>query len=238
MGYYQYFPSLIMIVDYNESCKYLHEAMNTEFNSLNNYQLKELDSLYYNNHNNRYCRYDECPYDYDIKYRCCAPFFDTIESDIRNIYNFKYWEENSSKMISHITWYEINKNTNKLESKQWGTDYHDINDIYNWLDSFNCMNRVYQDDNFLRLYHIDMNQHDYSGGIVLFIEKNTNNIKVHSISEDDGYIFPNYYMYVDFEERGITRYECYVLCQMLNDINVSGINIQEVIQKLFNKINE
>lgn len=228
-----------MIVNYNESCKYLHEAMNNNFSSLNNYQLKELDELYMSPNNyNRYCQYDEEPHIYDIKYRCRAPFFDTIESDIRKIFNFKYWEENSSKMTSPITWYEIIKNTNKIEPKWYDPDYHDINDIHNWLDSFDCMNRAYQDDNFLRLYHIDMNQHDYSGGIVLFIEKNTNNIKIHSISEDDGYIFPNYYMYVDFGKRGITRYECYVLCQMLNDINVSGINTQEVIQKLFNKINE
>ena len=66
-----------------------------------------------------------------------------------------------------------------------------------------------------------------------FIEKETNNIFIFGIGEDDGWMFPETYCYHDYEISGINTFEFWRLCSMVNDINVLGIDNQAVIEKLY-----
>lgn len=66
-----------------------------------------------------------------------------------------------------------------------------------------------------------------------FIEKETNNIFIFGIGEDDGWMFPETYCYHDYEISGINTFELWRLCSMVNDINVLGIDNQAVIEKLY-----
>ena len=91
------------------------------------------------------------------------------------------------------------------------------------------------DDNSIRLYHLCYDSHTQTiGGICLFINRQTNNIKIFGIGEDDGHMFPELNSFINYEVKGINQYELFALCSMVNDINATGLNNQIIIDKLYN----
>ena len=149
---------------------------------------------------------------------CYWPYNETIEADLKKkVKGFKgspYW---------------YNKYTEVTFEKS--DDFGYLGELMN---QFGYYEQAYQDDYSVRLYHFAYHDHCQSfGGICLFIEKETNNIFIFGLGEDDGWMFPETYCYHDYEISGINTFELWRLCSMVNDINVPGIDNQTVIEKLY-----
>ena len=176
-----------------------------------------------------------------------VPFFDTIQDDIlefNRMLEYGYlnqyveWPYNKEIEDSYIKSgllskkYRCPKMYNDLKEIEF--HYYEGNNLYDLMNQDNWYEQAYQDNNCVRLYHFAYHERCQSfGGICLFIQKQTNEIFIFGIGEDDGWMFPETYYYNDYEETGINKFELWRLCSMVNNINVPGINNQEVISKLY-----
>lgn len=107
-------------------------------------------------------------------------------------------------------------------------------DMHRLMNSSDFYNRGYIDDGFIRLYHLCYDSHTQtSGGICLFIDRKTNDIRVFGIGEDDGWMFPELNNFIDYKSQGINKYELFALCSIVNDINAKGLDNQKVIENLY-----
>lgn len=231
-----------MIVDYNEASKWLKAAMNPQYRLY----MSHADMVEMSDDNN-VCGYSSRYFDENNKdITFYKPFFGTIQDDICEFAGLSgfgslrmwcYWpynetiEEDLKKKVkgfkgSHY-WY--NKYTEVTFEKS--DDFGYLGELMN---QFGYYEQAYQDEYSVRLYHFAYHDHCQSfGGICLFIEKETNNIFIFGIGEDDGWMFPETYCYHDYEISGINTFELWRLCSMVNDINVTGIDNQTVIEKLY-----
>ena len=231
-----------MIVDYKEASKWLKAAMNPQYRLY----ISHADIVEMSDDNN-VCGYSSRYFDENNKditfYR---PFFGTIQDDI---YEFAGLSGFGSLRIWCYQPYnetieaDLKKKVKGFKgSPYWYNKYTEVtfekSDDFGYLgelmNQFGYYEQAYQDDYSVRLYHFAYHDHCQSfGGICLFIEKETNNIFIFGLGEDDGWMFPETYYYHDYEISGINTFELWRLCSMVNDINVPGIDNQTVIEKLY-----
>ena len=155
------------------------------------------------------------------------PFLKTMEFDLLEVYDLL--EYGTNQYIMHWpTNGEIVFESLKVPG-----------DMHNLMNSSDFYNHGFIDDNSIRLYHLCYDSHTQtSGGICLFINRQTNNIKIFGIGEDDGYMFPELNSFINYEVKGINQYELFALCSMVNDINATGLDNQVIIDKLYNLYNK
>ena len=231
-----------MIVDYVEGNKWLKAAMNPQYRLY-----MSQDDIVEIIHDNRVCGFSSRYFDENNKdITFYKPFFAAIQNDIYESAGSSCF--GSLRMWCHWPYNETIEADLKKKVKNfkgnhyWYNKYTEVefekSDDFGYLgelmNQFGYYEQAYQDDYSVRLYHFAYHSHCQSfGGICLFIEKETNNIFIFGIGEDDGWMFPETYCYHDYEISGINTFEFWRLCSMVNDINVLGIDNQAVIEKLY-----
>ena len=233
-----------MIVNHIDGSEWLKYAMNHnirhQLTDKNIYQLKETARKSCCGFSLRY--FEENKKDPTFY----LPFFETIQSDVYEFYmlhkhgNLRllcYWPYNKeieNELKGKINGYKKFPYYNDLTEVIFTKSDSENGYLGNQMNQFGYYEQAYQDEYSVRLYHFAYHDHCQSfGGICLFIEKETNNIFIFGIGEDDGWMFPETYCYHDYEISGINTFELWRLCSMVNDINVPGIDNQTVIEKLY-----
>lgn len=232
-----------MILDYYESSEWLKYIFNKSI--LTN---REKESLL-SDADNTCCGYSVKYFEENnidiIQY---APFFETIQDDIRKFsmlthYGcnklFMYWPYNKQIEDKLI---ELGLKSNRHRQPNMYNDLTEIKYEYdydpcylgNMMNTFGYYNKGYYDEYSIRLYHFVYNSFCQSfGGISLIIDRLHNDIHIFGIGEDDGWFFPETVYYHDYEKSGINQYELWQLCSIVNDIHKDKLDNQLIIDKLY-----